>query len=155
MLVRNAFKLLTGVLGAQLLSFLLLPVLTRLYSSSDFGELGVFISLSGLFALLMSLRLEQLILIDGFSQRKMTFSLSVSVIPLTSLFLISFILLSGSLSLPLYFSVELLFYSIVAGAFICLINSSYQFRLIENNINSASFITFSRIVSVLVFQFVF
>ena len=50
--------LLSGSLVAQLIAFLAYPVLTRLYSPGQFGEFSVFLSITGILAILATGRFE-------------------------------------------------------------------------------------------------
>lgn len=61
--VRNASILAGGTAGAQLLTVLAAPILTRLYSPEDFGLLAVYASLLALIGVAASLRYELAILL--------------------------------------------------------------------------------------------
>lgn len=54
----NAAKLLTGTGGSQVITMVSLPFLTRLYTTSDFGVFGTFISVTTLAAIFLTLRYE-------------------------------------------------------------------------------------------------
>ena len=56
--IRNTFKLVVGSGIAQVVTFLVSPVLTRLYTPEDLGLFTFFISIVGLFALIATLRYE-------------------------------------------------------------------------------------------------
>ncbi|MCX6248579.1 MAG: oligosaccharide flippase family protein [Bacteroidetes bacterium] len=56
--IRNTLKLVLGSGIAQVITFLVSPVLTRLYTPEDFGVFTFFISIVGLFALVATLRYE-------------------------------------------------------------------------------------------------
>ena len=56
--LRNTLKLVFGTGIAQLISILVSPVLTRIYSPADFGLFSFFISIAGGFALVATLRYE-------------------------------------------------------------------------------------------------
>ena len=55
---RGVSVLVGGTAGAQLLTVLAAPILTRLYSPEDFGLLAVYASLLGLIGVVASLRYE-------------------------------------------------------------------------------------------------
>ncbi len=56
--VQNTLKLVLGAGIAQVITFLVSPVLTRLYTPEDLGLFTFFISIVGLFALIATLRYE-------------------------------------------------------------------------------------------------
>ncbi|WP_201532119.1 lipopolysaccharide biosynthesis protein [Psychrobacter sp. LFX-11D] len=56
--VRNVSMLVGGTAFAQLITIILLPVLTRLYSPEDFGVLAVYLSFVSLISVVSCLRLE-------------------------------------------------------------------------------------------------
>src|SRR5690606_34831965 len=51
----NVIVAMTGVAAAQLITFLLMPVITRLYTPQDFGLLATFTALIGILAPLATL----------------------------------------------------------------------------------------------------
>lgn len=57
-LIRPVLILISGTAGAQAITLLLSPVLSRLYSPSDFGFLAVFVSLTSIFGVLACTRLD-------------------------------------------------------------------------------------------------
>jgi O-antigen/teichoic acid export membrane protein len=59
----NVVKLITGTAFGQLILILVSPVLTRLYSTTDFGIFAVYLSLSGILSVVISLRFETAILL--------------------------------------------------------------------------------------------
>lgn len=65
--MNNYFKkfstLLSGVVVAQLLNIIMIPVLSRLYSPDAFGELSLFISLTGILGLISTLKLNEAVMI--------------------------------------------------------------------------------------------
>jgi len=56
--IQNTLKLVLGSGIAQLITFLVSPILTRLYTPADLGLFTFFISIVGLFALIATLRYE-------------------------------------------------------------------------------------------------
>ncbi len=61
--VRNSLKLVSGAAIAQAISLLLAPVITRLYSPSDFGTFTFLIALAGGIALIGTFRYEMAIML--------------------------------------------------------------------------------------------
>ena len=56
--VRNVVVMLTGTIAGQAISLLFAPVLTRMFSPTEFGVLGVYLSTLALFGMIASLGLE-------------------------------------------------------------------------------------------------
>ncbi|HBC3535260.1 TPA: oligosaccharide flippase family protein [Vibrio vulnificus] len=61
-------KLLSGTLVAQVLVFSITPILTRLYSPKEFGELSLFISIVSVLAVISSLRYNRAIIVSKFDK---------------------------------------------------------------------------------------
>jgi O-antigen/teichoic acid export membrane protein len=59
----NVSKLLTGTIIGQLISVLIAPLLTRLYSSDDFGILAVYFSVASILSVAITLRLEMAVVL--------------------------------------------------------------------------------------------
>ncbi|MAQ69859.1 MAG: hypothetical protein CMD23_02040 [Flavobacteriales bacterium] len=60
---KNLFVLTSGVGLAQLIPFLLLPILTRFFTPTDFGVFAVFMAIIQLLAIPMTLRLEMAVVL--------------------------------------------------------------------------------------------
>lgn len=86
--LRNASKLVAGAAVAQAISFLLSPVISRLYTPADLGTFTFFMSLGGGLGLLATLRYDMAILLPA----KDSDSVSISFISLTIAFLFSLLL---------------------------------------------------------------
>ncbi|MFZ4563658.1 MAG: lipopolysaccharide biosynthesis protein [Bacteroidales bacterium] len=61
--IKNSFKLVAGTAIAQAISFLISPVITRLYTPADFGIFTFIISVVGGFGLIATLRYEMAIVL--------------------------------------------------------------------------------------------
>jgi O-antigen/teichoic acid export membrane protein len=61
--IKNSFKLVAGTAVAQAISFVVSPVLTRLYTPADFGTFTFIISIVGGFGLIATLRYEMAIVL--------------------------------------------------------------------------------------------
>ena len=57
-LLKSLGVLLTGTLLAQAISYAIAPILTRLYSPAEFGELGLFMRITGFISAIATLRYE-------------------------------------------------------------------------------------------------
>lgn len=71
---RNAMRLARGTVGGQIIVLLAAPLLARLYSPADFGQLAVFTSLLVILANVSALKLEQAVLLPKteFGARQIT-----------------------------------------------------------------------------------
>ena len=56
--IKSVSVLMTGTVLAQALTYLITPVLTRIYSTEEMGELGVYLRIVGFVAALATLRYE-------------------------------------------------------------------------------------------------
>lgn len=63
--IRNSTKLLSANAIGQLVAFLLLPFVTRIFSEHDMGVLGLFLSVSGFLALFAGAKYEFAILLEN------------------------------------------------------------------------------------------
>jgi O-antigen/teichoic acid export membrane protein len=61
----NVFKLISGTAFGQLVTILISPILTRLYSANDFGILAIYISFAGILAVIITLRFEDAIVLPS------------------------------------------------------------------------------------------
>ena len=90
---KNILTLMTGTAIAQAIPLLFSPLLTRLYTPDDFGELGFLVSIYSILAILFTFRYEQAIMLpekDKDADKLFKSSLIISTI---ILFLTYFILL--------------------------------------------------------------
>ena len=91
--VRNSSLLVGGTLTAQILLVAASPILTRLYSPSDFGLLGVYTSMLAITLLLSSLRFDIAIpLPEEDVEAANLVALSLIIVVLVSLIILVFIL---------------------------------------------------------------
>lgn len=83
---RNVAVLTMGTVVAQVLTVLSTPILSRLYTPSDFGLLAVFLSLSGICAIFVTLRYETAVLVPSCnSEAKALVSLAILIAIIFSL----------------------------------------------------------------------
>lgn len=79
--VKNITILLSGTLFSQILPILFFPILSRLYSPSDYGTLGIFMSITLLVSTISNLQLSNAILLPkSDSEGRRIFSLGVYVV---------------------------------------------------------------------------
>jgi len=62
---RNVVTLFSGTALAQLIPFIITPILTRIYTPSDYGVLALFVASTSLFAVVATLRYEAAILLPA------------------------------------------------------------------------------------------
>lgn len=58
LLKRNVFILISGTLFAQLLPFLISPILTRIFTPQQFGEFGLYFSITMICSVFITARYE-------------------------------------------------------------------------------------------------
>mgnify|MGYP005995339995 CR=1 FL=1 len=61
---KNVLKLGGATLFSQMVSFLILPILSRIYSPDDFGTYGVFIAIATFIAVLAGFKYENAIVLS-------------------------------------------------------------------------------------------
>jgi lipopolysaccharide exporter len=127
-ILRSVSVLITGTVVAQLLSILLRPVLTRLFSPESFGIFSVYSSLVGIIMILSSLKYDDAIVLPK-SDKESTNVLGLALIInlIINIFIFLLVVLFGKriiafLGLPSNFPVAML-YIIPLGVFLF---SSYQ-----------------------------
>jgi O-antigen/teichoic acid export membrane protein len=79
--LKNVLTLASGTAIAQIIPFIIAPLLTRLYLPENFGELGVIMAVIGVFSIVATLQYESAIMlpeddIDGFNLLALSFVLS-------------------------------------------------------------------------------
>lgn len=60
---RNALTLISGTTIAQFVAILLTPILSRIYSTEDFGELSLFMSITGILSVVSTMRYEMAVIL--------------------------------------------------------------------------------------------
>ncbi|MBC8485920.1 MAG: oligosaccharide flippase family protein, partial [Bacteroidetes bacterium] len=112
--VHHTFTLVTGTAIAQLISVIVSPILTRLYTPEDFGILALFISASSIAAVFVTFRYEMAVVLPKedreavnilFLSLLITFAISILLLICVILFNkeISLLLGNDSISVWLYF----------------------------------------------------
>ncbi|MBN1199458.1 MAG: oligosaccharide flippase family protein [Bacteroidales bacterium] len=97
--LRDISKLVAGAGIGQAISLAIAPMLTRLYSPTDFGVYTFFISIAGGFGLIATLRYEMAIIL----QKRQTEAIGMTVLSFVITFLIASILMIGIIILILFF----------------------------------------------------
>ncbi len=108
-LFRNTLRLMTGNLFIQIISFLTLPVFSRIYLPADYGIWGIFIFISGFLSVIFSLRYELSVMIpvsDNEAGILMRISKSIALMMMV-LSSIVILLFAGSISAFFKFSFDL------------------------------------------------
>lgn len=155
---KNVLALLSGNILSQLIYLLFTPVLTRIYSPSDFGVYAIFITLLSIFSVIVTGQYELTILLPKKESnfRYVVYG-SVGLAIVLSVF-VTFILL---LSAPLLERFDLIFGAgmIVTLGISILINAIYQIGMYISLRNKAfktiAIINIVNVVFSLLFQFLF
>ena len=85
--IKSLTVLLTGTLIAQAIGYLLAPILTRLYTPSEIGELGFYLRLTGFLSAIATLRYELAIsLPKNHGHSYLLYRLSIRIAMFTMLF---------------------------------------------------------------------
>ena len=95
---KNTLTLLAGSSAAHLISALMLPILSRLYSPEQFGEFGIFLSIIGITAVFASGKFELAIISEPNFNRRVALALLAII---TSLILISLLLFLYAVSVSI------------------------------------------------------
>jgi len=61
----NVAKLITGTALGQVITVLISPILTRLYSAEDFGILAIYLSVAGILSVVISFRFEEAVVLPS------------------------------------------------------------------------------------------
>lgn len=61
--VRNALTLISGTTLAQFVAILVTPILSRIYSTEDFGELSLYMSITGILSVVSTMRYEMAVVL--------------------------------------------------------------------------------------------
>lgn len=89
---RNVLTLVGGTMIAQALPLAITPILTRLYSPSDFGIFAIFVALTGVFGVVATARYEQAILLPSSHEEAISLvALSLIIATIFSSILVIFI----------------------------------------------------------------
>lgn len=135
-ILRSASVLISGSVIAQLLSILLRPILTRLFSPQSFGIFSVYMSLVGMIVILSSLRYDDTIVLPKSDKESINLlGLSLFISFCFNFLIFILVLIMGSklktfLNLPANFPVKIL-YIIPLGAFLSSIYQSLNSWLIR------------------------
>jgi O-antigen/teichoic acid export membrane protein len=78
----NVLKVASGTLLAQALGYIFLPLITRLYTPQQFGDLGIFIAMFGVFTPLLGGKFEIALVLEKDKIQKMNLYLLSAVITL-------------------------------------------------------------------------
>jgi O-antigen/teichoic acid export membrane protein len=91
---RNALTLISGTTIAQFVAILLTPILTRIYTTEDFGELSLFMSITGILAVVSTMRYEMAVILpekdeDAVNVMALSFLIAIgwAVLSLIAIFL--------------------------------------------------------------------
>jgi lipopolysaccharide exporter len=92
--LRNVLTLFSGAMVAQIIPFIVAPILARMYLPEQFGELGVILSITGIFGIISTFQYESAIMLpkddeDAFNLLSLSLIITVAISVLS--FIITFI----------------------------------------------------------------
>lgn len=90
---RNVATLFTGTALAQIIPFIVTPILTRIYTPSDYGVLAVFVAFTSLIGIVATLRYDTAILLPGDEDNAMALTILCAICVLCFAALITLLLL--------------------------------------------------------------
>lgn len=156
---KKFITLFSGVFIAQLLGVLLIPIISRLYSPENFGELSLFVSITGVVAIISTLKLNEAIMIAKTNDEvykiigSIVFFSLILLIILSSLALLIIILTSSKIiDLEISLTFLLLLPFNILGLAIYNTNTIYltkqsMYRQVSNtNVSRALSLNFSQII---------
>lgn len=140
----NVLTLMTGTTIAQIISFLVSPVLTRLYSPGDYGILAIFMSITGILGVFINGRYDQAIILPKDDEQAMSIVvLSISLTTYFSFFILLLLLFfndifthllnNQQISKWLYYVPLVLFLTGVYQVFYYWLNRQKQYKEISGN----------------------
>jgi O-antigen/teichoic acid export membrane protein len=109
--VLNVSKLVTGTVAGQVITLLVSPILTRLYSSDDFGILAIYFSVASILSVIITLRFDMAIVLPQEEDESIdlvllglivAFVLSISLLVVFILFRTNIVNLIGHPELSVY-----------------------------------------------------
>ena len=142
---KNIATLLTGTAISQLIPIIISPILTRLYTPTDFGDVGVFIGLASVLAILSSGRYELAIVLpkDDFDAYALTWLCVILTLFFSSLLCI-FLFIMDAFSLLSSFSIDLQSYKLLLPIGILFLSLYQAFYYLSNRRSHYKIMSLSR-----------
>jgi O-antigen/teichoic acid export membrane protein len=150
--------LLSGTIIAQAVGYLIAPILTRLYSTAEMGELGLYMRLTGFIAAIATLRYEAALplpKLDGHSYLlyRLSYRISFVVLMITSIVFMFMFVTNFGASFDGWFYVLTIFGA--AGIIIVNIGTNWSVRMGQYGIISRQKIANSSIANILKWVFAY
>lgn len=145
--MKNAMKLLTGTTIAHVITFLFSPVITRIYSPSEFGMYTLFLTIGGSLGLFATMRYEMAILLPKDEKE----AGSLKELCIVSSLVVSIIILFGSLVLNGIYSFDSNVF-LVTGVFVLATGLYQTYYYLSNRNNDYKGMGNSRIIQTLLFS---
>jgi lipopolysaccharide exporter len=117
--IKNILILATGTAFSQIIIFISLPIITRLYSVNEFGILSLFIAIVAIISLISSLRYESAIMLPKSEKNALSlFVLSFIILVFITLSIIVIMYLFKSILINNYYNLEIFYWLIPLNIFI-------------------------------------
>jgi len=137
---KNLFTLMFGTALAQVIPFLLSPIISRLYTPEAFGKYSLFISISGLLTIIATGKYDMAIILPKYD--KYAYHLVILSSILTLIF--SFLVLVLLFPLKLIFKIENLYFILPFVVFA--IGLNYVFDRFNNRIKNYKLMSIQRLI---------
>lgn len=109
--VANIIKLISGTAFGQLITFLVSPLLTRIYTPTEFGIFGIYLSIVSIIGVIICLRFDLAVLLPEQEQEALDIvSLGIIITSINSLFLLLIFIFFGKYISELIGQPEFRFY---------------------------------------------
>ena len=117
--LKNILILVTGTAFSQIILFISLPIITRLYSVDEFGMLSLFISIVSIISLISSLKYESAIMLQKSEKNALSlFTLSFIILILFIILIVIIMVIFKSTLLENYKNLEIFYWLIPLNIFI-------------------------------------
>ena len=141
---KNVFTLMFGTALAQVIPFLLSPIISRLYTPDSFGKYSLFMSISGILAILATGKYEMAIILPKYDKYAFHLVLLSSILTLS----FSLIILIILFPLKFIFKFENLYFIIPFVVFA--IGLNYVFDRFNNRIKNYKLMSIQRLIKSIV-----
>ncbi len=137
---KNVFTLMFGTALAQVIPFLLSPIISRLYTPEAFGKYSLFISISGLLAIISTGKYEMAIILPKYDRYAYHLVILSSILTLAFSFLVLILLFP----IKLIFKIENLYFILPFVVFA--IGLNYVFDRFNNRIKNYKLMSIQRLI---------
>lgn len=143
--LKNISVLMTGTIIAQIIPLFLSPILTRLYSPSEFGMLAVFLSIASILAVFANLRLDVAIMSASEQEKPILKGISLFITTALTIIIIIVLILFSSFFKEVFSGINYQLIIIFAPLFFILFGIMQLSTYIANDNGRYSLISKSKI----------